>query len=174
MTERLDTPDLAPANLGEAPDLVEPVVAFRKWRVVDGRLRSLYEPIFWMDALQQASCHAAHRGTPPHEAPQSGCSCGIYAAYEPDYAFPTVDYRGVSGIVTTWGNIEVHADGLRAQWAQVEALSIYDRWSARQTAAVRTVAEELGIDLVDLYDLEAAAGRYGARLDARMVEIQAP
>jgi hypothetical protein len=171
MTERVDTPDLVPLNLGEAPDFVEPVVAFRKWRVVDGRLRSLYEPIFWLDAMQQASCRAEHRSSPPHEAPQTGCTCGIYASYQPDYEFPTVDYRGVSGIVTAWGNIEVHSDGLRAQWVQVEALSVYDRWGSRQTEAVTTVAEELGLDLVDLYDLEAAVGRYGVRLDPRMLEV---
>jgi hypothetical protein len=171
MNDRLDTPSLAPADLGEAPDLIEPVVAFRKWRVVDGRLRSLYEPNFWLDAMQQAECHAHNRGNPPHEAPQSGCTCGIYASFKPDYDFPTVDYRGVSGIVTAWGNVEVHADGLRAQWVQVEALSSYERWSSRQAEAVRAVADELGLDVVDLFDLEAAAGRYGVRLDPRVVEI---
>lgn len=171
MTDQLDTPFLAPVNLGEAPDLIEPVVAFRKWRVVDGRLRSLYEPVFWLDAMQQAECRAPHRGYPPHDAPQTGCTCGIYASHEPDYEFPTIDFRGVSGIVTAWGNIEVHAEGFRAQFVQVEALSLYERWSDRQAEAVRTAAEELGLDLVDLYDLEAAVARYGARLDPRMIEI---
>lgn len=171
MNEQIHTPFLAPVNLGEAPDLIEPVVAFRKWRVVDGRLRSLREPVFWLDSLQRAECRAHHRGSPPHEAPKPGCTCGIYASFEPDYHFPTVDYRGVSGIVTAWGNVDVCADGLRAQWVQVEALSTYDRWGARQTDVVRAVAEELGLDLVDLPDLEAAAGRYGARLDPRLLEI---
>jgi hypothetical protein len=167
----MDTPFLAPANLGEAPDIIEPVVAFRKFRVVDGRLRSLYEPIFWLDPMQEAECRAANRGHPPHDAPETGCTCGIYASHEPDYEFPAVDYRGVSGIVTAWGNIEVNAAGFRAQFVQVEALSIYERWSVRHTNAVRTAAEELGLDLIDLYDLEAAAARYGVRLDPRMIEI---
>jgi hypothetical protein len=77
----------------------------------------------------------------------------------------------VSGIVTAWGNIEVHADGIRAEWVQVEALSVYDRWTRRQTDAVRAVVEDLGSDIIDLYDLEAVAGRYGVRLDPRFVEI---
>jgi hypothetical protein len=172
MSDQLDAPLLAPEGIGRAPDLIDAVVAFKKWRIVDGRLRSVYEPIFWLDPVQHAECLAPNRSSPPHEAPHSGCTCGIYASHEPDYAFPTVDYRGVSGILTAWGNIEVHADGLRAEWVQVEALATYDRWSRRQTEAVHTVAENIGSDLIDLYDLEAAVGSYGVRLDPRsIVEI---
>jgi hypothetical protein len=179
VSDSLEVPALEPADVAEAPDLIEAIVAFRKWRVVDGRLRSLYEPIFWLEPMQEAECrsgryqerlHGSRRGQ-QHNAPQAGCSCGIYASHEPDYRFPTVDYRGVSGIVTAWGAIEVHADGLRAEFVQVEALSMYSHWGRRQSDAVRTVAETLEVDLVDLYDLEAVAGRYGARLDRRLVEI---
>jgi hypothetical protein len=171
MSEQLDAPLFVPDEGIEAPDLIDPVVAFRNWRIVDGRLRSVYEPVFWLDPMQRADCRAEHRGHPPHDAPASGCTCGIYASHQPDYQFPTVDYRGVSGIITAWGNIEVHADGIRAEWVQVEALSIYERWTKRQIDAVRAVAEDLGADLIDLYDLEAAAGRYGVRLDRGFVEI---
>jgi hypothetical protein len=171
VSDSLDVPALEPAGVAETPDLIEAIVAFRKWRVVDGRLRSLYEPSFWLEPLQQAECRSGRYSGHRHEAPQSGCSCGIYASYEPDYRFPTVDYRGVSGIVTAWGAIEVHADGLRAEFVQVEALSTYSHWGRRQSDAVRTVAEHLEVDLVDLYDLEAVAGRYGAGLDRRLVEI---
>jgi hypothetical protein len=171
VSDQLDALFPASTDIVEAPDLIEPVVAFRKWRVVDGRLRSLYEPIFWLDPMQQAECRAQNRGNPPHEAPRSGCSCGIYASHTPDYEFPTIDYRGVSGIVTAWGNLEVDAEGIRAEWVQVEALSIYEHWAKRQRDAVLAVAESLGSDVIDLYDLEAAVKRYGVRLDPRMVEI---
>jgi hypothetical protein len=169
--DSLDAPAHEPAGFAETPDLIEAIVAFRKWRVVDGRLRSLYEPVFWLQPTQQAECRSGRYKGSPHDAPQSGCSCGIYASHEPDYRFPTVDYRGVSGIVTAWGAIEVHADGLRAEFVQVEALSMYSHWGRRQSDAVRSVAESLEVDLMDLYDLEAVAGRYGARLDRRLVEI---
>ena len=174
MSDQLDAPRFAPNGGFEAPDLIEPVVAFRNWRIVDGRLRSVYEPVFWLDPVQQAECRADHRGRPPHAAPGSGCTCGLYAAHEPDYDFSTVDYRGVSGIVTAWGNIEVHAGGIRAEWVQVEALSTYERWTRRQIDAVRAVAEDLGSDLVDLCDLAEAAGRYGLRLDPAFAEIDHP
>src|SRR5204863_8503007 len=107
MIEELDPRPLLPADVFEAPDFIEPVAAYRKWRVVDGRLRSLYAQRFWFEPLQRAECHAD--GVRPHMAPHSGCTCGIYASHEPDCEFPTVDYRGVSGIVTVWGDIEVHA-----------------------------------------------------------------
>jgi hypothetical protein len=163
--EEIQQRPLYAADVFQAPDLTEPVAAFRKWRVVDGRLRSLYLPVFWTEAVQHAECRALHDATRSHMAPGSACSCGLYASHEPDLEFPAIDYRGVSGVVTLWGDIEVHADGVRAEYAQVEALCLYDRWTDRQTGAVQAVAEELGVELVELDELERAAERYGRRLD---------
>jgi hypothetical protein len=102
-------------------------------------------------------------------APGSACTCGIYASHKPDLEFPTIDYRGVSGVVTVWGSIEVHDDGLRAEYAQVEALCLYERWTDRQAEAVRAAAEALGVDLIDLDYLEGAAERYGRWLDPELL-----
>jgi hypothetical protein len=168
--EELDQRPLSPADLFEAPDLIEPLAAYRKWRVVDGGLRSLYAPVFWTERLQHAECRVDQNGN-PHMAPGSACTCGIYASHAPDHDFPTIDYRGVSGIVTVWGAIEVHADGVRAEYAQVEALCLYERWTRRQTDAVRAVAEELGVDLIDLDNLKGAAERYGKRLDPKLLGV---
>ncbi|PWU25066.1 MAG: hypothetical protein C5B48_03175 [Candidatus Rokuibacteriota bacterium] len=174
MSEQLDVPDFAPAEGFQAPDLIEPVVAFRNWRVVDGRLRSVYEPVFWLDPMQRADCLSDRRGQAHHDAPASGCTCGLYASHQPDHEFPTIDHRGVAGIVTAWGNIEVHADGIRAECMQVEALSIYELWTRRQIDAVRSVAADLGSDVVDLNELENAAGQYGVRLDPAFAELDHP
>ena len=38
-----------------APDLVAPVVAFRAWRIVDGRLLSPYIPCRWKGAVMHAA-----------------------------------------------------------------------------------------------------------------------
>ena len=51
---------------------------------------------------------------------------------------------------------------MRAELARVEALGVYRRWSRRQRDAVREVASTLGADVVDLHELDAAAGSYGA------------
>jgi hypothetical protein len=140
----------------EAPSLFEPVTAYRSWRVVDGRLRSPYRPVFWDQPTLEASC--------VHPAPGSGCACGIHAKFEPDREFPKVDYRGVAGIVTLWGRIEVDRDGMRAEHARVEALALYARSSARLKSALFKIADELDVDLIDLDEIEAAAARYGTPL----------
>jgi hypothetical protein len=158
-----------------APDLIEPLVAFRSWRAVGGRLRSPYLPVCWDERVMHAECESSARGhstsRPPssHLAPDPDCTCGIYAYLEPDRNFPTIDYRGLTGIVTLWGNIEVHGDGMRAQHARVEALALYCRWGSRQKRAVWSIAEELGVDIVDLDEIELCAERYGGRLPAALL-----
>jgi hypothetical protein len=160
-----------------APDLIEPIVAFRSWRVVDGRLRSVYLPTFWSEREMTASCLCSESPDPDspraapagHGVPDRGCTCGIYAYYRPDMNFPTVDHQGVTGIVSVWGSIEVHDEGMRAEHARIEALALYSRWSTRQIDAVRNVALELGVDLVDLDEIEDAAKHYGQPISPALV-----
>jgi hypothetical protein len=144
-----------------APDLIEPLTAFRRWRVVDGRLRSPYLPVFWDEPVMAARCHHAH------SAPDPSCGCGIHAYLEPELDFPAVDYRGVSGIVTLRGKVTVGADGMRAEAARVEALGIYSRSSRRHKRDIAAIADRLGVDLVDLDDLTQAARGYGRPLDSQ-------
>jgi hypothetical protein len=167
--------DEAPGHLA-APDLIEPVVAFRRWRAFGGRLRSPYIPVFWDEPVVQAECRASryptadrHPAREPHQAPHPDCSCGIYAYLEPDREFPMIDYRGVTGIVTLWGNVEVHGDGMRAEHARVEALALYECWSNRQKKAVWGIAEDLAVDVVDLDEIERCSERYGGRLPAALL-----
>jgi hypothetical protein len=160
-----------------APDLIEPIVAFRSWRVVEGRLRSVYLPTFWTEREMTASCLCSESPDPDaprsardgHGVPDRGCTCGIYAYYLPDMNFPTVDHQGVTGIVSVWGAIEVHGEGMRAEHARIEALALYSRWTTRQIDAVRNVAQELGVDLVDLDEIEEAARRYGQPITPALV-----
>jgi hypothetical protein len=160
-----------------APDLIEAVVGFRSWRLVDGALRSVYLPVFWTQPEMTASClrseapdaDAARDVPADHATPDRGCTCGIYAYYEPDLNFPTVDYRGVAGIVSLWGTIELHPDGMRAEHARIEALALYSRWTTRQLDAVREVSADLGVDIVDLDDIVEAARRYGHRIGRELV-----
>jgi hypothetical protein len=167
--------DQAPQD--RVPDLIEPIVAFRSWRVIDGRLRSVYLPHFWEERQVTATCMCAESpdadarrtAAPDHAVPDRGCTCGIYAYYAPDKNFPTVDHQGVAGIVSLWGSIEVHDEGMRAEHARLEALALYSRWTTRQIDAVRNVAAELGVDLVDLDDIEEAARHYGQPITPELV-----
>jgi hypothetical protein len=154
-----------------APDLIEPIAAFRSWRVIDGRLRSPYLPVFWDERILEARCSSpgVPAGGAPHLAPEPACGCGIYAYLEPDRDFPKIDYRGVAGIVTLWGRIEVHDEGMRAEHAQIEALALYARQSARQKSAIWAIADALGIDLIGLDEIGDAAVRYGGRLPATLL-----
>jgi hypothetical protein len=171
------TPGRAPDPSAGAPDLIEPIVAFRSWRVVDGRLRSVYLPVFWPEREVTARClyadapdaDAPRAARPAHPVPDRGCTCGIYAYYRPDRNFPVVDHQGVAGIVSVWGAIEVHDEGMRAEHARVEALALYSRWTTRQIEAVRGVAADLGVNLVDLDDIEEAARRYGRPIAPELV-----
>jgi hypothetical protein len=171
------SPGRRPAPTPRAPDLIEPIVAFRGWRVVDGRLRSVYLPTFWDARDMTATClctespdaDAPRSAGPGHGVPDRGCTCGIYAYYQPDTNFPMVDHQGVAGIVSVWGAIEVHDEGMRAEHARVEALALYSRWTTRQIEAVRGVAAELGVDLVDLDEIEEAARRYGQPIAPALV-----
>jgi hypothetical protein len=151
----------------EAPDLSEALTAYRRWRVVDGRLRSPYLPVFWDERILAARCYRQESGEttlPAHTPPFAHCSCGIHAYNEPDVDFPAVDYRGVTGIVTIRGKVAIGPDGMRAELARVEALGVYSRWSRRQRREVLELADRLAIDLVDLDDLADAAERYGRPL----------
>lgn len=151
----------------EAPDLSEALTGFRRWRVVDGRLRSPYLPVFWDERILAARCYRQESGDstlPVHTPPFAHCSCGIHAYNEPDLDFPAVDYRGVTGIVTIRGKVAIGPDGMRAELARVEALCVYARWSRRHRRDVLALADRLGIDLVDLDDLADAAERYGRPL----------
>jgi hypothetical protein len=147
-----------------APDLIEPLTAFRRWRIIDGRLRSPYLPVFWDEPVLAARCPHSH------SAPNLYCGCGIHAYHEPDLEFPAVDYRGVSGIVTLRGRVAVGADGMRAEAARVEAFGVYSRSSRRHKRELTAVADLLGVDLVDIDDLAEAARAYGRPLDPQSLE----
>jgi hypothetical protein len=143
-----------------APDLIEPLVGFRSWRVERGALVSTYTPVVWREAVMCAQCLAG-RG---HRAPHPSCGCGLSAYREPPTRFATVDFRGVSGIVSLWGRLQAHRDHVRAEYARVEALALYAGWSGRQRAAVTSIARQLGADLVDLWGQRKAADAYGTAL----------
>jgi hypothetical protein len=163
--------DAPQAGHGVAPDLIEPVVGFRNWRIFRtgrgvGELSSPYFPVSWSEPVVRAECRRWRTAEAlldaPHQAPDPECGCGIRAYRTSTGDFSKVDYRGVSGIVTIWGRIEIGSDEMRAELARVEALGLYSRWSRRQREAVLEVAAHLGAEVVDLRELDAAAASYGA------------
>jgi hypothetical protein len=167
----------------EAPDLIKPIVGFRSWRILrdgpaQGELSSPNFPVSWSEPVLRAECRR-FRSTEdllrePHRAPEPVCGCGICARHAPTSDFSKVDFRGVSGIVTVWGRIDVNREGLRAEYARVEALALYSRWTRHQRQAVSEVAGELGVDLVDLHELGVVARSYGEVLPASLLSDERP
>jgi hypothetical protein len=167
----------------EAPDLIKPIVGFRSWRILrdgpaQGELSSPNFPVSWSEPVLRAECRR-FRSTEdllraPHRAPEPVCGCGICARHAPTSDFSKVDFRGVSGIVTVWGRIDVDSEGLRAEYARVEALALYSRWTRHQKQAVSEVAGELGVDLVDLHELGVVARSYGEVLPASLLSDERP
>jgi hypothetical protein len=156
----------------QAADHAEPVVGFRTWRVIDGRLWSPYIPRGWDERVMRAECYRGPGALielgaldhSPDAAPHPQCRCGIYAYHVPPSRFSSVDHRGVTGIVSVSGRLEPHPGGVRAEIARIEALAVSPRWSDRQRWAVLDVAGRLGVNLVEDAELVADAARYGPPL----------
>jgi hypothetical protein len=173
----------APGQLDPvAPDLTAPVVGFRNWRIMRdgprrGELSSPFIPVAWPEPVLQAECRRFGRAEElleaPHSAPEPACGCGICAYHSSTAGFSKVDHLGVSGIVTVWGRIVADSAGMRAEQVRIAALGFYARWTRPHKQAVRQVAERLGVDLVDLPELEAAAHDYGETLPPSLLTPRA-
>ena len=154
------------------PDLVEAVIGFRKWRVVANHLTSPYIPLRWERPVVHARCFPANRSLlfgrgwldAPHSAPDPRCRCGVYAWHSLPPTGPVPDPDRVFGAVALWGRIEVHADGMRAEHASIAALGLTRGLGERHRRRMQSIAAELGVELVDVAELPAAARRHGSPL----------
>lgn len=124
------------------PDLIEPIIGYRSWKVVGGKLHSPMSTGCWEVGVNQAECRglSLDKQQATHKAPAHECRCGLYAYYSPQKAVGvSVPYAfDVIGAVRCWGTIELHGIGMRAEYGEVIAL-----WSpsARASNSLRGVAE---------------------------------
>jgi hypothetical protein len=159
-----------------APDLIEPVVGFRDWRIEDEELLSPYLPVAWDGGVLRAECLSRpglflrRRTRPPHRAPapQPDCVCGIYAYFAPRQSDP--DLGLVSGAVLLWGCIEVHRDGMRGRYARPVVLSFPRHLEGdKRGRRIGSVAKRLGLEVVPPPQLREAALRHGRPLPAALL-----
>jgi hypothetical protein len=142
-----------------APDLIRAVIGFRQWRLHGDELWSLHTDDRWERGLQTARCLGDHAHDGP--APQNGCTCGFYACYAPTprtASAATADLVG--GAVALWGQVELHAHGIRAQHAMVVALALPMSWGAKRRRLV-AAARALEVPAVPARRLKAAALEHG-------------
>jgi hypothetical protein len=155
----------APADAGVsvAPDFAFAAVGYRAWQLAPGGvLFPLALPAAppWEPAVNRAHCFAGR--VDAHAAPASHCTCGLHALHAPHDGRLKLGHPAV-GAIAAWGEIEVYAEGFRAEYASVIALAQPSR-SAGPLARLRQAAQRYGVRLVSLADLEAEAREFALPL----------
>ena len=150
---------------GAAPDLITAVIGFRQWRLRGSELWSLRATDRWHRGVNTAHCDAARHDGP---APANGCTCGIYAWYGPAPRGASAATRDlVSGAVALWGQLELHAHGMRAQHAMVVAIALpFSRGDKRRR--VLAAVDALDVAAVPARKLKAAALQHGGLIPRSM------
>jgi hypothetical protein len=141
-----------------APDLIEPLVGYRQWRLHDTTLCSPFRDYEWTRGVNTARCALEPGHADP--APAHECACGIHAWYRPaprlGYATPDL----VGGAVLLWGAVELHPTGMRAQYAAIVALVLPLAHTPKRRRVV-DVAGWLEVDAVPARRLVSTALRHG-------------
>lgn len=149
----------------EIPDYVEPLVAWRVWRVVsvrDGyRLASVVKSTIWPPGQPlHAECLRSPLGTlfrrrraKLHAAPGLGCECGIYGAHLALISDYLSDQPGqavtrVVGEVLLWGTVVECERGFRVSHAYPARLYLpVDGDDEDRLAPLRTGLEAYGVPI---------------------------
>jgi hypothetical protein len=145
-----------------APDLMRPVIGFRQWRLQHGVLRSLWTDDAWVGGMHCARCRADAFDccAAVREAPEPDCTCGVYAWHRQVPIGASAARELVNGAVALWGDVQIHATGMRGQFARIVTLSL-PLTRGRKRLELAITAGELGIDLVPHRHLVAAAMAHG-------------
>jgi hypothetical protein len=144
-----------------APDLVEPVIGYRQWRLHDGTLCSPFVDYPWRRGVNTARCELSRNH--PDPAPGHDCVCGIHAWYRPcprlGYATPEL----VAGAVVLWGDVELHPTGMRSEHATIVALVLPLAHTSKRRRVVE-LADGLEVEAVPARQLTATALDHGKLL----------
>lgn len=131
------------------PDLTRKVVGYRVFQLNKGELCSCGTKNRWMPGVNKARCDApglwdenqriwnqipfnagewgqANPRPTLHDAPKNDCQCGLYAFHKAPTDWPEGALKGAVGaVVLSWGKMQVHRDGFRAEYSEIVAL-VYD------------------------------------------------
>lgn len=169
------------------PTFSECVVGYRAWSLdTDGQLRPLTgRREAWAVGVNTARCDCRTsdrlhfewvvidgrrvlKPAPLHDAPDETCSCGLYSLRDPkpSWGADLKFRRGeqVAGAVASWGRVQVHGSGVRAEHACVLALALAPDLEVAAARRVRLAAERYGVPAVKLDELQAVASEHGRPL----------
>lgn len=180
-----------------APDLAQYVTGYRSWRIGPGHtIKAMVATAGWTPGVNKAECIPVDFLTfgyqeGPHKAPCTGCHCGFYAVHEK--CKDEAPGGEVYGVVRAHGDIEVHADGFRAEFVEVVAFAdpatvpLYRDLTddARQAQArtrfvgelvkcVKARAVRYGVPMVPWDDLERVALEHGGPVPVSLRPEPAP
>jgi hypothetical protein len=159
---------------GGAPDYVGRGAGVRIWRVAP-TLWAQLGGLLWAPNMKEpwptgeeyvATCPAA----PDHVPPQEGCSCGIYAFYNPHladeggywpYSGAPLWARLVCGVVGAAGEVLLHDYGLLAERVTVEAIFTDGAPDSELPIPRAEIADAYGAGVIDTQDYEAFCAERG-------------
>ena len=176
----------APAGQ-EVPVFSECVIGYRAWESDD---EDQLWPIAddrrpWVPGVNTARCNCGswnslrfewswYQGrrilepAPEHPAPQTDCDCGLYSWRRPPRDWWEDPEWGEPpdpiGAVASWGALQVHQDGFRAEHACVVTLAHPIGASPETIAELQRIARRYRVECVPLDLLEQAASRHGTPL----------
>lgn len=152
----------------------EPIVGVRLWLPIYSHglleaglplpgLRSTAAHYPWVPGKNVAKCPARNSSIrfPTHVHPDGAaipaqkCICGLHAFYSPDHlqGFFTGSFlvRGVMGVVRGWGNVRLHPDGWRSEYAEIMALLSHPNNEHNSALAylLPQIAENYGVPIVN-------------------------
>jgi hypothetical protein len=153
------------------PDYVSPVIGHRVWQWDGSRLVSLNGQAWPPGKALEAECASLMKSLGyerffnanelrGHQAPQIGCSCGIYAVKSAEQlAGLGLRLNGIWGEVHLWGTIIEHSLGWRAQFAYPTSLVLSTHTVTRDMQDAEVVMGQSRISAeCSGFDLPATSG----------------
>lgn len=175
------------AERRDVPTFSECVVGYREWKADAHEqlwpLRSARRP--WQPGINVARCNCRTLNSlrfewswfegrrvlepaPSHAAPDPTCRCGLYSWRRPRKAWYDAPVWGTSrlvvGAVASWGHLQVHAAGIRAECACIVALGYHCDTPPDVIPELERIAVRYRVELVPLAELEQAASCHGTPL----------
>lgn len=128
----------------------------------------------WHSGVNRARCHAhtygshwspiSSMGAPapppePHLPPGRECGCGLYGLHDGEalVAQGALGDSVIIGAIAAWGRLEVHADGFRAEHAQILMVAYDPAQGIAVEHRVKKVGEAFDVPCVAIDDLPSAA-----------------